>query len=203
MGRINAHTKQEAAEQTRVSLLRAGLDLLREGHGPLDRLQAKDVASHVGRTIGAFHGHWRTQDNFRTSLSEYVLGEQFDPDYQAITYSAEAAHQAGGNGRQAWAGALMGVTVPDPTYKARMHVARSLDNVKDGAIIAAAYYSRQQGHVEASLLQALDLGIEPATSLEIVCASEDFAVRAIREHLTLDQAAIALSRHIPSVQRSE
>ena len=199
MGRINAQSKREDAERTRVSLLQAGLDLLREGQGPLDRLQAKDVALRIGRTIGAFHWHWRTQDAYRTALSAYVLDEQFDTDYRPVTHSAGAAHQAGGNGRQAWAGALMGATVPDPTYKARMHVARSLDSVEGGNRISAAYYNRQQGHVEASLLQALDLGIEPATSLEIVCASEDFAVRAIREQLTLDQAAVALSRHIPSV----
>lgn len=199
MRRTPPQSKSEASAQTRLSLLQAGLDLLREGHDPLDRLQAKDVAHHVGRTIGAFHGQWRTQDSYRASLSVYVLGEQFDTDYQAVTQSTAAIRQAGGNGRQAWAGALIGATVPDPTYRARMHVARSLDGVEGGDRTSAEYYSRQQGHVEASLLQAFDLGVEPATSLEIVCASEDFAVRAIRGQMPSDQAATALSRHIPSI----
>ncbi|MGZ4617884.1 MAG: TetR/AcrR family transcriptional regulator [Frankiaceae bacterium] len=69
-------SRREAAEQTRVELLEAGADLLREEPvgDILSQVKVADVARRAGgRSIGAVYHHWRDQDSYRRDLLAYIL----------------------------------------------------------------------------------------------------------------------------------
>lgn len=68
-------SRAEAGEQTRLALLAAGADLLREQPVGriLDQVTAPEVARRAGRTIGAFYHHWTDQDAYRRDLLNWVL----------------------------------------------------------------------------------------------------------------------------------
>jgi len=90
-------SRREAAEQTRVELLEAGADLLREEPvgDILSQVKVADVARRAGgRSIGAVYHHWRDQDSYRRDLLAYIL----QPGRYRGVHEAEALAATVGEG---------------------------------------------------------------------------------------------------------
>jgi AcrR family transcriptional regulator len=71
-------SRGESADQTRVSLLEAGYEILREEPVAqvVRHVSAVKVCQRAGVTTGAFYYHWKKQDLYRQDLIEYALSEE-------------------------------------------------------------------------------------------------------------------------------
>ncbi|MFN0282112.1 MAG: TetR/AcrR family transcriptional regulator [Kineosporiaceae bacterium] len=80
-GRRSGPSRAEAGELTRLELLAAGAQLLREQPvgAVFNQVTATEVARRAGRTIGAFYHHWHDQDSYRRELLAYVLAPERVP----------------------------------------------------------------------------------------------------------------------------
>ena len=75
MAHRDRQPRRESAEQTRLELLEAGAELLREQPvGDIfSQVKAADVARRAGgRSIGAIYHHWRDQEAYRQDLLAYI-----------------------------------------------------------------------------------------------------------------------------------
>ena len=98
MAHRDRQPRRESAEQTRIELLEAGAELLREQPvGDIfSQVKAADVARRAGgRSIGAIYHHWRDQEAYRQDLLAYICRPERvprigDPGVQAQAAAAEA-----------------------------------------------------------------------------------------------------------------
>src|ERR1700754_34200 len=66
-----AKSRQEAKQETRESLIRAGMSLFSEQGVDLPSLDA--ICAHAGFTRGAFYVHFKDRDDFLEAVLERVL----------------------------------------------------------------------------------------------------------------------------------
>ena len=81
MAHRDRQPRRESAEQTRLELLEAGAELLREQPvGDIfSQVKAADVARRAGgRSIGAIYHHWRDQEAYRQDLLAYICRNGFE-----------------------------------------------------------------------------------------------------------------------------
>src|SRR4051794_31823345 len=96
MGRTKSgKSNEEASQESRRALIRAGAELLQEEahRNPFAGLRVRKICERAGYSSGAFYLHWSDADEYQRDLGRFLLADDaqnFEPDLAALQACAEA-----------------------------------------------------------------------------------------------------------------